>query len=200
MQSQQSASHVSRREAIALGTVAAGTAFTGSAAARTNSAIGTTPTHPRNTSSSAMADVNLIAADAGERLEVGPTRLRILEDGSRTDNRFGAIASILPAGVAGPPQHRHLMHEETFLVTGGILRFTLGETHHDARMGDYVVVPVGAPHTFANVSAAPVEFFSTFTPAYYVNYFRELAALVVKGPLKPEDNIALMLRYATVPY
>ncbi len=146
-----------------------------------------------------MPDVNLTAADGGEPLTIGPTRIRVLEDGSRTDNRIGAVASMLPAGVSGPPQHRHVMHDETFLVTSGTLRFILGDTHRDAGVGDYVVVPVGAPHTFANVSDAPVEFFSTFTPAYYVNYFRELAQLSAQGKFTPEANLAVMLRYATVP-
>jgi len=49
-----------------------------------------------------MTDVNLTTADGGELPEVGPTRIRILEDGSRTDNRIGAIASMMPAGVSGP--------------------------------------------------------------------------------------------------
>jgi mannose-6-phosphate isomerase-like protein (cupin superfamily) len=105
---------------------------------------------------------------------------------------------MLPS-VSGPPQHRHLMHDETFLITSGILRFIMGDIYRDAKAGDYVVVPVGAPHTFANVSDAPVEFFSTFTPAYYVNYFRELADLSADGRLNPEENLSLMLRYATVP-
>lgn len=146
-----------------------------------------------------MSDVTLIAANTGELLQIGSTRIRVLEDGSRTDNRIGAFASMLPAGVSGPPQHRHLMHDETFLVTSGTLRFNLGDAHQDAGVGDYVVVPVGAPHTFANVSGAPVEFFSTFTPAYYVNYFREIAALSAEGRPSPEAALAVMLRYATVP-
>ena len=86
-----------------------------------------------------------------------------------------------------------------YLITSGILRFTLGDTHRDAKVGDYVVVPVGAPHTFANVSDEPVEFFSTFTPAYYVNYFRELAHLSAEGRSDPEEMLSLMLRYATIP-
>ena len=145
-----------------------------------------------------MTDVNLITTDGGELLEVGTTRIRVLEDGSRTDNRIGAIASVVPGGVSGPPQHRHLMHDETFLITSGTLRFILGDTYKDAKAGDYVVVPVGAPHTFANVSDEPAEFFSTLSPAYYVNYFREMARLSSEGLLSPEDGLSVMLRYATV--
>ena len=51
-----------------------------------------------------------------------------------------------------------------------------------------------APHTFANVSDATVEFFSIFTPAY-----DELADLCAQGWSNPEENLSLMLRHATVP-
>jgi hypothetical protein len=53
--------------------------------------------------------------------------------------------------------------------------------------------------TFANVSDASGEFLSTFTPAYDVNYFRELADLCAQGRSNPEENLSLMLRHATVP-
>jgi len=92
------------------------------------------------------------------------------------------------------------MHDETFLITKGTLQFTLGDHHRNAKAGDYVVVPVGAPHTFKNASSEPVEFFSTFTPAYYVNYFREIARLIAKSLLTPAEHRLLMLRYATVPF
>ena len=146
-----------------------------------------------------MADVNVTPFETGEQLAIGPTRIRVLEDGSRTDNRIGVIASMMPAGIAGPPEHRHLMHDETFLITNGSLQFTLGACDRHTSVGDYIVVPVGAPHTFANVSDAPVEFLTTFTPAFYVNYFRELAALSAKGEPSREASLALMRRYATEP-
>ena len=82
----------------------------------------------------------------------------------------------------------------------GVLRFTLGDLQWNANVGDYIVVPVGVPHTFVNESDAPVEFFSTCTPAYYINYFREMAALSGKGRPSDKDNLAVMLRYATVPF
>ncbi len=146
-----------------------------------------------------MSDVNLTAAQTGEFLQIGPTQMYIIEDGSRSDNRIGSALSVLPPSVSGPPLHRHLMHDETFLVTAGVLRFILDGTYLDAKAGDYVVVPIGAPHTFANQSDAPVEFFSSFTPSFYVNYFRELARLSAEGRFTPEVNLEVMLRYATQP-
>ena len=105
----------------------------------------------------------------------------------------------MPAGVAGPPPHLHQMHDETFLVLSGVLRFTAGDKTHDASAGDYVVVPIGAPHTFANASIEPAVVFNSFTPAFYVNYLRELAALAATGGLGPDAIAAAMARYATIP-
>jgi oxalate decarboxylase/phosphoglucose isomerase-like protein (cupin superfamily) len=62
-----------------------------------------------------------------------------------------------------------------------------------------VVVPVGAPHTFANVSPGPVVVFNSFTPAYYVQYFRDLAHLAATDGLSPDLIARIMANYATVP-
>lgn len=133
-----------------------------------------------------MATVNITAAGTGDAIQLGPIRMRVLEDGSRTDNRIGAVEIIVPPGVAGPPRHLHRMHDETFLILSGVLQFTVGDTRRDAHAGDYVVVPVGAPHTFANVSPGPVVLFNSFTPAYYVQYFRDLAHLAATDGLSPD--------------
>lgn len=131
--------------------------------------------------------------------QLGPIRMRVLEDGSRTDNRIGAVEIIVPPGVAGPPRHLHRMHDETFLIISGVLQFTVGDTRRDAHAGDYVVVPVGAPHTFANLSPGPVVLFNSFTPAYYVQYFRDLAHLAATDGLSPDLIGRIMANYATVP-
>jgi len=144
-----------------------------------------------------MSSVNITPVGAGEIIKVGPTQVRVLEDGSRTDNRIGAVEVTVPAGAAGPPQHLHLMHDETFLVTRGVVRFIVGDKQQDARTGDYVVVPIGAPHTFANPFDEPAVFFNSFTPAFYVNYFRELGKLAAAGPLSVDQITAVRERYAT---
>jgi len=61
-----------------------------------------------------------------------------------------------------------------------------------------VVVPIDAPHTFANPFDEPAVFFNSFTPAFYVNYFRELEQLL-GGPPSREQITAVMARYATIP-
>lgn len=93
------------------------------------------------------------------------------------------------------------MHDETFLITQGKLRFHLPESAHiDAANGDFVTVPTRAPHTFSNPWDEEAKFINTFTPAFYINYFKLLHEMSVEGvPMKPEINIAAMTRFATVP-
>jgi hypothetical protein len=93
------------------------------------------------------------------------------------------------------------MHDETFLVTAGTVRFHVpNEKDVDAQAGDYVVVPVKAPHTFSNPSNAEARVFNTFTPAFYVNYFKLLSSMGGIGkPLNPEMVKQAMATYATLP-
>lgn len=146
-----------------------------------------------------MSDVKVTAADTGELMQFGPTKIRVLEDGSSTENRISSITSTMAPHTEGPPPHIHLMHDEAFLVTSGVLRFMIGDVQRDAKAGDYVVVPVGAPHTFINASDEPVTFFTTFTPAFYINSFRELAQLNAEGRFSPKTLVEVLMRYATVP-
>lgn len=143
-----------------------------------------------------MSGVKIVPKDDGEAFQVGPIRIRVLEDGSRTDNRFGAVEITVPPHTDQTPQHLHRMHDETFLVTDGRLRFTTAEGHFDVGAGGYVVVPVGARHTFANPFAETAVFFNTFTPAYYVDYLRDLSQLT---DLTPQNILKVMAAYATLP-
>lgn len=80
------------------------------------------------------------------------------------------------------------------------MRFTVGDTDYDATTGTLVMVPPGAPHTFANITDQPAVMLSTFTPDLYVQYFRDLQNVIVSGrPLTPEASAHAMSRYATEP-
>jgi mannose-6-phosphate isomerase-like protein (cupin superfamily) len=144
-----------------------------------------------------MLTVNVTAREEGEVIQIGPIRNRVLEDGSRTDNRIGAVEIMIPPGIAGPPRNLHRMHDETFLVMSGVVRFTVKDGERDAREGDCVVVPIGAAHTFSNPFDRPAIMFNTFTPAFYIDYLREMAALAASGGMNREGVERLMARYAT---
>jgi hypothetical protein len=92
------------------------------------------------------------------------------------------------------------MHDETFLVTQGTLRFHGKDgVIVDAKTGDYMTVPPRAPHTFSNPFDEEAKFFNTFTPAYYINYFKLLSTLGQKGvPMDPDANRKAMAYFATI--
>ena len=92
------------------------------------------------------------------------------------------------------------MHDETFLITSGTVRFTSRDLEKDANAGDYVVAPPLAPHTFANASDQEATMVCTFTPSFYVNYFRYMRDEAEKngGVLTKEIGFEAMRRYATI--
>ena len=94
------------------------------------------------------------------------------------------------------------MHDESFLITQGAVRFhTTGHRDardYDAKCGDYVVVPVQAPHTFSNPFDEEAKMFSTMTPSFFVNYFKLLSQLANGGPVTPERANQAMATYATL--
>jgi mannose-6-phosphate isomerase-like protein (cupin superfamily) len=145
-----------------------------------------------------MNDVSIVGPDGGEVIALGPAQVRILEDGRTTAHRLGIGEITLAPHSAGPPQHRHARHDEGFYVVSGTARFTVGETGHEAPAGTLVMVPPGAPHTFANPGDEPLVMVNTFTPDLYVQYFRDLRDAAADGrPLTDEEIAAVIVRYAT---
>ena len=147
-----------------------------------------------------MADISVVGLADGESVLSGPVSVRIIEDGSTTSHRLGIAEIVLAPHAGGPPQHRHAQHDEGFYVVCGTVRFTSGEQSFDAPARTLVMVPPGAPHTFANPGDEPAVILNTFTPDLYVPYFRDLRDLAASGqPPTPEQISDVMARYATEP-
>ena len=144
--------------------------------------------------------VSVVGPGDGEAIALSTTRMRVLEDGSNTEHRLGLAESVLAPHTPGPPQHRHAQHDEGFYILSGTVRFTVRDKDYDAAQGTLVMVPPGAPHTFANVTDQEAVMLSIFTPDLYVQYFRDLQAMIAGGQaLTPRANIQAMSRYATEP-
>ena len=147
-----------------------------------------------------MTKASITGPGGGEIVHLGPTTMRILEDGSTTGHRLGMGEITVAPHSDGPPQHRHARHDEGFYVVSGTARFTVGEKSYDAPAGALAMVPPGAPHTFANPGDEPLVLLNTFTPDLYVQYFRDLHDMITSGgPLSPEVIAGVMARYATTP-
>ena len=147
-----------------------------------------------------MSGVSVVGPDDGETIQLGPTRMRIIEDGRTTGHRLGIGEITIAPRTEGPPQHRHARHDEGFYVVSGTVQFTIGETTYMAPAGTLAMIPPGAPHTFANPGDTPAVLLNTFTPDLYVQYFRDLRAMIAGGgELTRESTVVVMSRYATVP-
>jgi pimeloyl-ACP methyl ester carboxylesterase/uncharacterized RmlC-like cupin family protein len=147
------------------------------------------------------AKVSVVGPQDGDTALTGPVRLRILEDGSTTSHRLGVAEITIAPHTQGPPQHRHARHDEGFYVVAGTAQFTVGQDTYVAGQGTLVMVPPGAPHTFANATDEPVVLLNTFTPDLYVQYFRDLRAMLATpgGQLTPQAIVDIMARYGTEP-
>ena len=147
-----------------------------------------------------MTKASITGPDGGDVIRLGPTTMRILEDGSTTGHRLGVGEITVAPHSGGPPQHRHAQHDEGFYVVSGTARFTVGAESYDVPAGGLAMIPPGAPHTFANPGDEPLVLLNTFTPDLYVQYFRDLRAMIGQGgALTPEATATVMSRYATEP-
>ncbi|MGI8452319.1 MAG: cupin domain-containing protein [Streptosporangiaceae bacterium] len=147
-----------------------------------------------------MTEISVVGPADREVIRLGPTQMRILEDGRTTGHRLGMGEITLAPHTEGPPQHRHARHDEGFYVVSGSARFTVGETTYEAPAGTLVMIPPGAQHTFENPGDEPAVLLNTCTPDLYVEYFRDLRDMIADGQaLTPESTVQVMSRYATVP-
>jgi mannose-6-phosphate isomerase-like protein (cupin superfamily) len=145
-----------------------------------------------------VSEISIVEPGEGEVALAGPMQLRILEDGSTTSRRLGIAEITIAPHTAGPPQHRHARHDEGFYVVSGTAQFTVGDLTRDAGPRTLVMIPPGAPHTFANAGDEPVVLLNTFTPDEYVQYFRDLRDMIAAGqPLTADTVEAVMARYGT---
>ncbi len=147
-----------------------------------------------------MSSISIVQPGEGEPVDLGTTTMRILEDGHTTAGRIGITVATLAPHTDGPPQHRHGRHDEGFYVISGTARFTSGNTGYDAPTGTLVMIPPGVPHTFENPGDEPMVMLSTFSPSFYVEYFRDIAAMIASGrAMTPESVGEIMARYTTEP-
>jgi quercetin dioxygenase-like cupin family protein len=128
-----------------------------------------------------MTEVSVVGPGDGEVIQLAATQMRILEDGHSTGHRLGVGEITLAPHTEGPPQHRHAQHDEGFYVVSGTVTFTVAEKTYEAATGTLVMIPPGAPHTFANPGDQPAVLLNTFTPDLYVQYFRDLRDMIASG-------------------
>ena len=142
-------------------------------------------------------DALVLNASEGRAVPVGPVRMLVKEDGTRTRGTLGIAESEVLPNVPTPPPHIHHAHEEGFYVLEGELVFTVGAETIRAGKGTLVIVPIGVPHTFSNPGKETVRFLTMFTPPQYLTYFEEMSNLFRAGTPDATQLRELMAHYDT---
>ena len=120
-----------------------------------------------------MTETTHVSTEGGLAFEDGPDRGRILVSGQDTGGRYSLMEwTVAPSTVPlGYGPHRHREIEETFLIRSGHLEFLLNDQVTSMGPGDFVRVPPGIRHGYANISGQPVEMLVSFHPGGFEQLF-----------------------------
>lgn len=113
----------------------------------------------------------------------------------------------VPPRAPRPTSHLHTINDESFLITKGRLRSTFAQLSDscsapiqiEPAAGDYIVMSIGAPHSFTNPYEQEVVFVNTFAPSFYVDYFRLLSKYKTVMLREPQEMTRIMGRYGSAP-
>lgn len=138
-------------------------------------------------------ETRIVDTRGGVPFEDGADRGRILVSGRDTGGRYSLMEWIVAAGDGAPAQsygaHRHGAIEETFYVRRGTLEFLLEDRVTTLRAGDFVRVPPGVRHGYANTSGEEVELLVSFHPGGFEELFLKYRT-DREGPADGEGFIA----------
>ena len=143
-------------------------------------------------------DIVILKRGEGHAVPLGSVHMVVQEDGTHTRGTLGFAEFEAAPHAQTPPPHIHHAHEEIFYVLEGELEFLAGTETVRAGQGTFVMVPIGAVHTFSNPTDKPARFLNTFTPPLYIDYFEEMSKLIqAGGALTQQQVVELMARYKT---
>lgn len=109
---------------------------------------------------------------------------------AQTRGRLTVVEFVNPPGFA-PPVHRHLDEDEMFYVLSGSAEFRCGDDAFEAGPGDFVLLPVGRPHTFLVDAAQPLRTLQITAPSGFERFAAEVGVpardrrLPDPGPVDP---------------
>ena len=143
----------------------------------------------------------ILRAGEAEGVRIGGMHVTYLARSGSTHDAMGIYAISLAPRSPGAGLHRHAVLTETFEIHAGVLTLRIDGRDLDAGPGDFVLIPPGQPHAFANRGGEPVRFTLSFTPALArEGFFEGLAKLAAANRLSDEDAMErLMRRYDQEP-
>jgi uncharacterized RmlC-like cupin family protein len=139
-------------------------------------------------------------ADLPPDLAIGVrSKVSYVATGASTGGAFGLYRWELAATASGSGTggHFHRTMAESFYVLDGVVSLYNGQSWVDATPGDFLYVPPGGIHSFANNSGEPASMLILFAPgAPRERYFEELAEIAASGrELSHDEWVALWARH-----
>lgn len=129
----------------------------------------------------------------GEALWFLGNLVTVKASGAETRGRLTVVESLNAPRFAAP-LHRHLEEDELFYVLSGTARFRCDGEAFSAGPGDFVMLPVGLPHTFIVGADEPFRALQITTPAGFERFVAEVGAPARERRLPdpgPVDPVAL---------
>ena len=109
----------------------------------------------------------------GEALWFLGNLVTVKATGADTRNRLTVVEFVNPPGFA-PPLHRHHVEDELFYVLAGTVRYWCGEEEFFAGPADFVLLPVGLPHTFLVGPDEPLRALQITVPSGFEDFARDV--------------------------
>jgi len=134
-----------------------------------------------------------------EIIHIGQLEIRFLLDGDDTADSLVLFELLVPPGARVPAPHYHERVEETAYGLEGVLDLTVAGRRLEIGPGDRCFIPRGVVHQFLNAGLKPSRTLFVLSPALIgPAYFRDLAALLAKGPLDPAQMAEVMRRHGLI--
>jgi quercetin dioxygenase-like cupin family protein len=132
-----------------------------------------------------------------ERLVRPTSSVAFTAPGSITRGQYGLFRWEMKPNAGGPNPHFHKTFSEAFYILNGSVRLFNGRDWVEAHAGDFLFVPEGGIHAFANQTDTPASMLILFAPgAPREEYFKELAEIGNSGrQLSPEEWTELYRRH-----
>ena len=89
--------------------------------------------------------------------------------GAETRGRITVAEFVNPPGFA-PPLHRHLEEDEMFYLLSGTAEYRCDGQAFQAGAGDFVLLPVGLPHTLIVGDSEPLRVLQITTPSGFEHF------------------------------
>jgi quercetin dioxygenase-like cupin family protein len=90
-----------------------------------------------------------------------------------TDESYGMVEIVTPAGVQGPPPHFHKAESEFFFIVKGALDVMRDGEWSRVGAGSFVELPANTVHTFVNKTAEEAVWITGWRPKGFEKFFAD---------------------------